>query len=583
MNISSAGKTFSLLRNLLDTTKQTLSPIEFTEKKPLLLQDSTKCFERVTPEECGIDSIFIKNYAEALFSDKDVMLQSIIIMRHGKVVFEASSNLQNADFPTATFSQCKSIVALGIGILVTTGRLKLSERVIDIFTEKASPVSKMRLAKLTVKHLLNMTSPVLFNEGEAMVTEDWLKGYLNSDIEGGFGRKFRYNSINTYILSAIITERTGLSLSEFLANELFSHLGITDFYWEKCPNGLEKGGWGLYIRREDILKLGLLVMQNGVWEGKRLISERFIEEATKAKIAVSDEFGRYDYGYHIWCGKDRDSFLFNGVFGQDLLGLRDQDIIIAVNCGNGDTFQQGRFFEITHEFFDRGFDEVLPKNKKGLKALREFAVSISDKNPFPKQSFLAQTKKSRILDDDLNAIDGKVFEFSGNNTTSTGFYPLLLQLLQGNYSEGLLSVDFKRNKNGLIVHFNEKDETHTLNVGFIKPEASVINSHGEFFTVYAVGCFTENEDGIPTLRIDCDFIETPFSRCYKFYFNNQSPYAIFTETPGNDISRIASVVTKTSAPHFEIMGSVVTKFDGDYFNFKFEKAFSPKLFMKEIE
>ena len=120
-----------------------------------------------------------------------------------------------------------------------------------------------------------------------------------------------------------------------------------------------------------------------------------------------------------------------------------------------------------------------------------------------------------------------------------------------------------------------------MNVGFTSPETSVINSHGEFFTVFANGQFSENEDGIPTLKIDCDFIETPFSRCYKFYFDSENPYAIFTETPGNDISRIASVVTKTAAPHFEKMGSVVTKFDGDYFNFKLEKAFSPKLSMKE--
>jgi hypothetical protein len=568
---------------VLDTTKQTIPPIEFPEKKPLLQPDNSKFFKRVSPEECGVESVFLKDYASTLFEDKKVILQSIMIIRNEKVIFEASKNLQDEAFPKATFSECKSIVALGIGILINKGLLKINERIIDIFAEKASPVAKMRLSRLTVKHLLNMTSPVLFNEGEAMVSDDWVKGYLNSDVEGGCGRKFRYNSMNTYMLSAIITEKTGLTLSEFLDSELFSPLGITNFYWEKCPKGLEKGGWGLYIRREDIAKIGLLVMQKGVWNGNKIISKRFIEEATTPKVSVSDEFGRYDYGLHIWCGKDKESFLFNGVFGQNLLGFWDSGIIIIVNCGNGDTFQQGRFFEITHKFFDREFADRLPENKKCANELTRFAKDIKNGNIQTRKIAFPFSKKAKFFDFFMEMIDSKKFEFSGANAASTGVLPLFLQLMQGNYTQGISSVEFHKRSDGLVITFNEKDETHLLNAGFNKPQTSVITSHGETFTVLSCAYLTENEDDILTLKIDCDFLETPFSRRFKFFFDGDTVFAVFSEVPGNNFSQIANVVAKTTIPNIQIMENVFTKFDGDYFDVKFEKAFSPKLSMKEIE
>ena len=180
-------------------------------------------------------------------------------------------------------------------------------------------------------------------------------------------------------------------------------------------------------------------------------------------------------------------------------------------------------------------------------------------------------------------IDGKKFEFVGANTTSTGFLPLFLQLVQGNYCQGLKEIEFQKKENGLVLTFYEKDETHLLNTSFDKPETSVISSHGEVFTVSSIAKLTENEDGILVLKVDCDFLETPFSRCFKFFFDGDAPFSIFSETPGNEFSRIANVVAKTAVPNIEIMGNVFAKLDGDYFDIKFEKAFTPKLTMKEIK
>ncbi len=583
MNIASTGKTISLLRNMLDTTKQTLSPIEFTERKPILKSNSETFFERVTPEKCGIDSKHVKDYIEKLASEKRVGLQSIMIMRGNKVFFEATVGSHDAGLPKATFSECKSVVSLAIGVLVSKGMLKLSERVVDILPEKALPVAKIKLKSLTVKHLLNMTSAVTFNESEAMVSSDWVKGYLNSDTEGTNGRKFRYNSLNSYMLSAIIKERSGMTLSEFLDMTVFGALNITDYYWEKCPMGLEMGGWGLYIRREDMAKLGLLVMQNGVWNGKRIISERYIAEATKAKATVPIEYGDYNYGYHIWCGRTVNSFLFNGVFGQNLLGYRESGVMIIANCGNGDTFQQGAFFNITHKFFNRSFCEVLPDNGDAFDELNNLKEALANGRFIKPRSFLESKQAPRDLMADMDAINGKFFEFKGPNAASAGFAPLLLQLIHANYTHGTNCIRFRKVDGRLVMDFFEEDECHTFPIGFGETEQCVIFLHDEPFTIAASGNFAENEDGIPVLKIECAFLETPFTRVFKFFFDAQYPYAIFTEVPGNDISRIANVVASTVMPNVEKMESVFTKIDGDYITNKLEKAFAIRLSMTETQ
>ena len=286
MNIYNTKKAITLLASAFDNFKQTVSPITFPERKKALPPSEASYFEGVTPESVGINSERVFDFISELFNNKPLGLQGIMLLRNGKVFFEADVGLQSSKYPKATFSECKSVISLAIGALITERKLRLNEKVIDIFPDKVNAVSRLRYANLTVRHLLTMTSSVSFNELEAMVSEDWVKSFFASDTEKEVGEAFSYNSLNSYILAAIITRKTGKSVSEYLNETIFGELGITGFYWEKCPMGIEKGGWGLYITREDIAKLGLLVLNGGVWNGKQIISKRYIEECTKPKVAV---------------------------------------------------------------------------------------------------------------------------------------------------------------------------------------------------------------------------------------------------------------------------------------------------------
>lgn len=582
MNITNTGKVIALFKNILDTNKRTISPIRFETVKPELYESSEPFFGRATPEECGIDSRTVCKYINELLDDKSIGFQNIMMLRNRKVFFEASKGNRQLNIPRTTFSQCKSIVSLAIGVLVTQGRLGLNEKLTDIFAERMTPISKIKMKGITVRHLLSMTSTVLFNEFEAMVSRDWVKEFLDSDTEGIVGTDFRYNSLNTYMLSAIIKERTGVSLSEFLDETLFGALGITNYYWEKCPAGIEKGGWGLYILPEDIAKLGVLVMQGGVWNGKRLISAKYIIEATKTQAVVPKEYGGFNYGYQIWSGRSSNSFLFNGLLGQNLLGYRESGIIIAVNCGNCDTFQQGAFFEISDRYFNRYFPEKAETDKDGSEELLRLKAAMQDDRFGCKRSFLPIRENSRNLEDDLNAIDGRRFAVEGANAASAGFAPMVLQMVQGNYTKGLKEIEFFRKDKGLSIAFTEQDETHEIAVGFGSPEKSVAVFHGEPFNVLSEGRFTENEDGVPVLLVNCEFTETPYSRRYKFFFDCDDIRAEFSEQPAEMLPKAMPKIFSTLMPKSERLGTAFSKLDNDYISLRFEKAFAQKLKLSEI-
>ena len=580
MNIASRKRAIDLFRNVFDTKSKTVSPINFPEGKPLFEPSDKKYFKRVSPEECGISSRIINEFIISLWENESVGLQGIMLMRGEKVFFEAGAQNQDFRFPKATFSECKSIIALAIGRLVTQGKLRLSEKISDIFADKLTPIGKIRLKGLSVKHLLTMTAGVTFNELEVSVSGDWIKSYLQSDIDGDFGKTFKYNSLNSYILAAIISIKSGTSLSDYLKDNLFNHLYINDFYWEKCPNGTERGGWGLYILREDLAKLGLLVLQNGIWNGKKIINAKYISDMTRMQVEVPIEYGDFNYGFHTWCGREKNSFLFNGMLGQNLLCYKHSGIMIIANCSNCDLFQQNDFFRICEQNLSGIFEDELPPNTDEFIRLSELKNKI--KSPKKVKSFLAKQSDCRNISEDINAIDGKKFKITSYNKISIGIAPIIMQCLQCNYTQGLNEIHFHKNDDFLNISFFEENQTNTVSIGFEHCKLSNICIGNEHFTVSAKGEFCENEDGIPMLKIYCDFIETPYSRCFKFYFQQGKYKAVFDEMPACGLINNQEALNRLISSIGTAAKGLISKVDGDYIAVKSRKIFAPELMLEEI-
>ncbi|MBQ3065494.1 MAG: serine hydrolase [Clostridia bacterium] len=366
MNLSAVNRSLTLLMRLFDPSRATQPFLAPQKGKPAFSPTvSSAPLPRATPEQMGVDSARIAEFLYALSRDPLLRMHSVTVLRHGSVICEAGFGAQDRALPKYTFSECKTLVALAIGILCDRGLLSEDDRIVDLFSDRINPVQKLRLSELTVAHLLSMRSGVVFNELESQTDEDWVKCFLNSSLSAEPGKTFHYNSMNSYLLSAIVCRKTNMTLSAFLQQNLFDALDIRNYHWDTCPAGIEIGGWGLYMAQEDMAKLGLLVLQGGRYGGRQLISEAFIRRATDIQTVTPAETGRYDYGYQMWTAKEPRAFLFNGVFGQNVLGFPDSDILVVSNAGNDELFQQSPYYDtVTNAFGDpTSFsDQPLPHN-----------------------------------------------------------------------------------------------------------------------------------------------------------------------------------------------------------------------------
>jgi hypothetical protein len=190
-----------------------------------------------------------------------------------------------------------------------------------------------------------------------MQTDNWVKAFLAHEVDFKPGTHFRYNSMATYMCSAIIQKVSGMSTLDYLTPRLFEPLGINKPTWESCPKGISVGGWGLSVTTEDISKFGQLLLQKGIWNGKQLVSEVWVEEATGYQTANgSNPESDWDqgYGYQFWQCR-HNAFRGDGAFGQYCIVMPKQDAVIAITSGSDDL--QG--------ILDIVWEHLLPAMKEG--------------------------------------------------------------------------------------------------------------------------------------------------------------------------------------------------------------------------
>jgi hypothetical protein len=164
---------------------------------------------------------------------------------------------------------------------------------------------------------------------------NWVKTFLALPVERAPGTHFVYNSAATYMLSAIIQKLTGGTLMEYLRPRLFEPLRIAGATWETCPRGISIGGWGLSVKTEDIARFGQLYLQRGNWNGRQLVPEKWIEEATSKQISngtseTSD--WAQGYGYQFWRCR-HGAYRGDGAFGQFCIVMPHQDAVLAITSG----------------------------------------------------------------------------------------------------------------------------------------------------------------------------------------------------------------------------------------------------------
>ena len=550
-----------LITNIILGKTENVSRVEFFPQKPKFPFEKPyqQPFSRATPESQGISSDMLANLLRDLDTSDYTDMHHFMVLRNGRVICEANFAPYRSRIWHVTHSMCKSITGMAIGLLIEDGKLSLDENIYDIFQKKLNPFNKIFRPKVTVENLLTMTSGVNFNESGIISGNDWLTSYLNSSITGTPGENFLYNSLNSYVLSAIVTERTGQTLTEYLEPRLFAPLGITHYFWETCPKGITKGGWGLFLCTEDMAKLGQLYLQKGKWNGQQIIPEFWVEVSTaKHKESIDGTFG---YGYQLWMEERPGSFEFNGMLGQNVIIYPDLDMVIVTNAGNNELFQNCVMLNIIRKYFPLDFHpaHILPENPCA-QALLNCLISELEKGTRNTQTLPALRKggwkkNPSGLRRSSNArpniwnyvkgipapnpytltqqLNGKVFELSPQ---SIGLFPLFIQIFHNNMTEGVQKLSFTCEKEDFSVNFLEAGQWHNIPIGFGRFKESWLTLHEESYLISASGEFTTDENGTAVLKLDFTFLEECVRRKINIFFLPEDEILIrWYETPGKSM------------------------------------------------
>lgn len=320
--------------------------------------------------------------------------------------------------------------------------------------------------------------------------------------------------MNSYMLSAAIYEKTGKDMFDILNERIFTPMGITEVFWEKCPRGITKGGWGLYMKLEDTAKFGKLFLDRGMWQGKRLISEKYLSEATKKQIDSSPAMCDFGYGYHIWRSIRSGSYQFNGMLGQNLIIFPDLHMIFVSFAGNNDFFPKSKLVSLVGKYFGDGFTP----SEKRRPSVKELYLLDKAKKRLEVPRLLPRYKQKywRLL---LTSLVGKQF-FLDPKTVS--LLPLAVSVMHNNFESGVKSIRFMGGKRGISILFEMKKETLEIPID-ISGRATYFRLAvgGDRFSVAALAKMAVNEDDTPVLKLSLHYLELTSVREIKLFFHRE--------------------------------------------------------------
>lgn len=243
--------------------------------------------------------------------------RGMVVIKNGKLVVEEYFSTFWRDNINDVRSCGKSVTALLLGIAIDKGLVKnVEQSIYDFFpSPKFKTPANDRHRDIKIKHLLMMSSGLDAdddngnspgNTGNWLLKDDWVNFAIALPMLFTPGEKMVYNDVCPMLIGAIIEEASGKKLSEFAREHLFTPLGIREYYWYTAPNGRTGPMGNLYLSTLDFAKIGQLVLDKGKWQGKQVVSTRWIDEMTAERMDISktDPFAT-DYGYFWWITKKK--------------------------------------------------------------------------------------------------------------------------------------------------------------------------------------------------------------------------------------------------------------------------------------
>jgi len=480
-------------------------PLPFAQS--LFAAQAAYIIPRSLPEAQGITSASITQFIDAVEKNK-LGLHSLMVVRNGNIVAEGWWDPYKPDLRHMLFSLSKSFTSTAVGFAISEGLLTVEDKVISFFPDELPENITPFLNELRVKHLLTMTTGHDKDTTSLMrreTNQTWVKTFLSLTLPYEPGTHFFYNSGATYTLSAIITKLTKKTVLDYLKPRIFDPLEIRGADWEVSPQGINTGAYGLRIKTEDIAKLGLLYLQNGIWNGKRVLSEDWVTRATTYKVSNAaltgkDETSDWQQGYCYQFWRCRHNFFRgDGAVGQFCLVSRDLNTVIAITS---ETTSMQAILDCVWDNLLPGIQSAsLPPNPADQQALQQKLASLT---LLHKTSWTGETRQAEI--------SGKIFHIENN---SIGIRRSSLSF-SGSSCTFLLGDDQAEHK--VVCGLENWVRGETLMPG--APPVLVTNNNIEstLAKVAAAGEWTSDKTFVMTLQ----YYETPHSDRITCHFENNT-------------------------------------------------------------
>jgi|LSQX01.1.fsa_nt_gb CubicO group peptidase (beta-lactamase class C family) len=457
-----------------------------------------------TPENQGMDSKKLLEMFKAI-QDEKTPIHSILIIKNGYLVTEAYFSPYNENIKHGIYSSTKSIISSLIGIAIDEGYIKgTDQKVLDFFPDVqfgeegylAESIKKYQVKDMTIEHLLTMSAGHTEDSSNPIFMSKYFpQTFFSLHFSSKPGTKFLYDSGATHLLSAILSKATGVTTEAYAKKHLFDPMMITDYSWDKDPNGTYLGGWGAYLKPRDMAKFGYLALKEGKWNNKQLIPEEWLKTATSKHIdGYWGDTRADDYGY-LWWINPFGGFRADGYGGQYIFVLPEQDLVAVFTAGVNYSEKMQPLNCMT--------DFILPsiKSSRPLKAdpMTNWKLQVLIKSlQYPKP------QKVAVLPEIAKQISGKTYIMNSNIQT--------------------ISFDFN-SRNSCTLKIKQMDSEHRLKAGlddiYRISEATKVGGF-TLYPNYTKVALKGNWVNDNTFEIDWSYFGEPYRGIYKFTFNDSN-------------------------------------------------------------
>ncbi len=330
-------------------------------------------WETSSPEAEGINKLVIDSVHSEIQNGDYGLIDHFLLIRNGKIVadyhysqdyemisknYDTTRHQYNYDHPDwhpyyeysdlhSLQSVTKTITSILLGIAIDEGFVThLDSAIIPFFSDYDLDLSDDRKKSITLRNLLTMQSGILWDESSSYadnsennctimeLSDDWIQYVLNRPMDTIPGTRFVYNSGVSVLIGKIMRITTGKKIDKWAEEKLFEPLGITEYYWKKTPKGEVDTEGGLYLKPQDLAKIGYMTQQKGKWENQQIVSEDWINKSIQPAVKLNDRIG---YGYQWWIVHDKGEILaynMQGYGGQIVSIFPIEDVVLVFNGWN---------------------------------------------------------------------------------------------------------------------------------------------------------------------------------------------------------------------------------------------------------